>query len=100
MEASLLAGTAPSQEVETPVNGTTFRAQLRGRGPLLELSIAGDGSCDIRQAINLVSALLPQYCRQYRGRWLARRRLQRCGMPVCEQDNPAHGSVAPGPCIR
>lgn len=49
MEASLLAGTAPSQEVETPVNGTTFRAQLRGRGPLLELSIAGDGSCDIRQ---------------------------------------------------
>jgi hypothetical protein len=49
-ESPLLSPDSNSADVERQGSATTFRAQLKGRGSLLELLIEGDGSVGVRQA--------------------------------------------------
>jgi hypothetical protein len=63
-EVALLSpGSHSASDVEAAAgDAQAFRAQLRGRGDLLELRVAGDGTCDIRPASGLTpfAALPPQ----------------------------------------
>lgn len=58
-ESPLLSPGSNSADVEMPGSATAFRAQLKGRGGLLELLIEGDGTVGLRQASPADPCVLP-----------------------------------------